>query len=67
MKCPKCGGKTRVVKVREKENFTWRVRRCNVCNFQFQTKEMPTDNWDWKVMYEKLEKNILKVIKEMRE
>ena len=51
MKCPKCGyDKTKTVWVRHKEKFTSRARECPKCGKRFQTKEMVSNEWDYKAI-----------------
>ena len=48
LKCPKCGGKTRIIWVRHKKEFTVRSRECVKCGYRFITKEALEDYWDYK-------------------
>lgn len=51
MNCPKCGSKTKVLKVSNKDKFTWRQRQCTKCGYIFSTKEMPSSGWNWKNLF----------------
>jgi len=62
MICPKCGSKTFVKNVREKKDFIWRLRECKKCGYRFETKEIYSDGWNWKRMYENLEGKIEKLL-----
>ena len=60
MKCPKCGGKVRVVDNVQNsiDNETYRRRICESCNYNFYTSEMeiePTERFfeDWSKNYRK--------------
>jgi len=63
MKCPKCGNtKTKTVWVKDKGNFTARSRYCPKCKEKFQTKEMTDEGWNYKVMYNKLKRDLKKLL-----
>lgn len=40
MRCPYCGGKTRVIHTESYDDFIERVRRCLVCGRYFKTVEV---------------------------
>jgi len=60
MLCPKCRGKTSVMRTIIKNDFTIRFRKCNnkKCNHKFKTKEMLTTGWDYKSVVLKI-KNLV--------
>lgn len=62
MKCPKCNGRAIVKKTIDKKHFSIRYRTCKRCGYRFKTKEMATDDWDYKVIVEK----IIKVLEGIR-
>lgn len=39
MRCPECGGETKVVESRMWAGIRWRRRQCDVCNLRFYTTE----------------------------
>jgi len=63
LKCPKCGNtKTKTVWVKDKGDFTVRSRYCSQCKEKFQTKEMTDVGWNYKIRYNKLKKEIKKIL-----
>jgi transcriptional regulator NrdR family protein len=63
MKCPNCNyNKTKTVWVKDKGDFTSRSRECPKCNQKFQTKEMTSDDWNYKRRYYNLIKTIKKLL-----
>jgi len=64
VKCPKCKyNKTRTSWVKDKGDFTLRARLCPICDNKFQTKEMTSNGWNYKVKYNNLIKELKKCIR----
>lgn len=42
MRCPRCGGDTRVVDSRSDYDSVWRRRECRICGHRFSTTESAT-------------------------
>lgn len=40
MKCPYCGGKSRITDSRERKSFRWRGHLCMSCGKRFSTHEI---------------------------
>ena len=43
MRCPKCGGVTRIIDSRESKASIYRRRRCGYCRERFTTREIPEE------------------------
>ena len=52
MQCPKCGSNTFVIRTVDKIAFTFRRRECKNrrCRHRFNTKEMLSDDWNYKAI-----------------
>lgn len=64
MKCPRCKGRTKTLWVRHKDKFTLRRRECTKCKYGFSTKEMISDDWNYKNKYESVVKKLKKILED---
>ena len=62
MRCPKCGGKSRVLNTTEKREFTTRYRECNKCHKKFSSRETYSDGINYKGLLKKI-KELVKEVK----
>ena len=63
MRCPKCGSnKSFIVNTIEKNDFVSRRRECKKCHNKYTTKELPSDEWIYRVLYKNLVKDLSKLV-----
>ena len=67
MECPRCGcNKSNIINVIDKKDFINRRRECKKCKFRYSTKEMSSNEWNYRVLYNELVNKISKIITKER-
>ena len=63
MNCPNCGHEDSfVIKTIDKVSYTYRRRQCKRCKNRFNTKEMISDEWNYKLMYEDVIRKLKRIL-----
>ena len=65
--CPKCNSvDSHVLRTTEKNEFILRKRECNKCGWRYNTKEMPSDEWVYKTLYNDIVRKLNNIMRDVK-